>query len=290
MGKVYEYEPGHWRIENSTTGSQAEFSPMRGGICTGFKALDQEIFYLDEATLKDPRTNIRGGNPILFPICGNLQEDRYQIGATTYTLSRHGFARSKPWSVIDIDEGEQPAITLELKADEETLANYPFPFRLAFTYRLAGNQLQILQRYENHGENPMPFSAGFHPYFSVKDKNSLEIMIPAQTYRDQVTGSTGKFGEGQFSFADPVIDWIFTDVHDQIAYLVRPKVNIAISLTYDPVFKYLVFWTLKDKGFCCIEPWMGPRNSLNTGDGVQILAPGSSLDTRFAIEVNALNR
>jgi galactose mutarotase-like enzyme len=47
---------------------------------------------------------------------------------------------------------------------------------------------------------------------------------------------------------------------------------------------------LKDKGFCCIEPWMGPRNSLNTGDGVQILAPGSSLDTLFAIEVNALNR
>ncbi len=290
MGKVYEYEPGHWRIENPESGARAEFLPMRGGICTGFKALDQEIFYLDEATLMDPKTNIRGGNPILFPICGNLQEDRYQMGGITYTLSRHGFARSKPWSVVAIDEGDQPSITLELKADVETFANYPFPFRLAFTYRLVENQLQILQRYENHGENSMPFSAGFHPYFSVKDKNSLEIMIPAQTYLNHETGKTGKFSEGKFSFAEPVIDWIFTDVHDQVAYLVRPKVGVVISLAYDPIFKYLVFWTLKDKGFCCIEPWMGPRNSLNTGEGLQVLAPGKHLETQFSIGVQPLNR
>jgi galactose mutarotase-like enzyme len=290
MGKVYEYQPGYWRIENPRIGSQADFLPARGGICIGFKALEQEIFYLDKATLTDAKTNIRGGNPILFPICGNLQEDSYQVGDTAYTLARHGFARNKPWSVIDMDEGENPSITLELKADSETLASYPFQFRLAFTYRLVGNQLQILQRYENQGDSPMPFSAGFHPYFAILDKNSLEIMIPAQTYRDQVTGATGKFSEGQFSFSDPVIDWIFTDVHAQEAYMVRPKAGVAIGLTYDPVFKYLVFWTLKDKGFCCLEPWMGPRNSLNSGDGVQVLAPGAHLEAQFSIGVQALQR
>ena len=52
-----------------------KFCPDRGGIITNWVSDNKEILYFDEKRFLDKTKSIRGGIPILFPICGNL--DRF---------------------------------------------------------------------------------------------------------------------------------------------------------------------------------------------------------------------
>ena len=48
------------------------FCPKRGCILTNWVSDGKEILYFDEKRFIDKTKSIRGGIPILFPICGNL--------------------------------------------------------------------------------------------------------------------------------------------------------------------------------------------------------------------------
>tara|TARA_Y100001978_G_scaffold26787_1_gene22864 strand:- start:889 stop:1161 length:273 start_codon:yes stop_codon:yes gene_type:complete len=49
------------------------FCPARGGIVTNWVLNDHQILYFDNERFLDKTKSIRGGIPILFPICGNLE-------------------------------------------------------------------------------------------------------------------------------------------------------------------------------------------------------------------------
>ncbi len=57
--------------------SEIEVVPERGGIVTKWRIQGQDIFYLDESRFTHPELSVRGGIPILFPICGNLPDNTY---------------------------------------------------------------------------------------------------------------------------------------------------------------------------------------------------------------------
>src|SRR5579862_5593306 len=68
-----------------------------------------------------------GRAPILFPIVGELAGGHYRLADKTYPLSRHGFARGKPFNLV---AATAATATFRLRADESTLAVYPFEFEL----------------------------------------------------------------------------------------------------------------------------------------------------------------
>ena len=49
-----------------------KFCPERGGVITNWVSDGNEILYFDEKRFMDKTKSIRGGIPILFPICGCL--------------------------------------------------------------------------------------------------------------------------------------------------------------------------------------------------------------------------
>ena len=53
-----------------------KFCPERGGVITNWISDGKEILYFDEKRFMDKTKSIRGGIPILFPICGNLNTSR----------------------------------------------------------------------------------------------------------------------------------------------------------------------------------------------------------------------
>jgi galactose mutarotase-like enzyme len=67
-----------------------EVVPARGGIITRWQICGEDILYLDRERFKDPNLSVRGGVPILFPICGNLPDNTYQHQGRNYTLKQHG--------------------------------------------------------------------------------------------------------------------------------------------------------------------------------------------------------
>ena len=264
-------------LSDETANSTLEVVPERGGIATSWLVEGKEMFYLDAERFANPDLTVRGGIPILFPICGNLPDNTYTHNGVELHLAQHGFARDLPWTATEqVTEG-CAALTLVLDSSDKTQAVYPFDFQLAFTYQIKGNSLEIVQEYTNLGEEPMPFASGLHPYFLAPDKTNLRFEIPGMQYRDQNTHSKGYF-TGVF---DPTLDEIdvsFDELTGLAATVTDTARRLRLTVSYNSSYGKLVFWTIKGKDFYCLEPWTAPRNALNTGEHLIYLQPGATCE------------
>ncbi|MBD2194133.1 MULTISPECIES: aldose epimerase family protein [Calothrix] len=272
-------------LSDETAGSQIEVVPERGGIITRWRVQGQEVLYLDAERFIHPDLSVRGGIPILFPICGNLPDNTYTYNGETYSLKQHGFARDLPWQVVDQLTSDRASLTLVLNSNEQTRAVYPFEFQLAFTYELQGNTLAIHQQYQNLSSVPLPLSMGFHPYFVTADKDQLEVSIPSREFQDQKTKQIHPF-DGKFDFGLDEIDVAFKQLSSQSASVVDNSRKLSLTLDYGKEYPILVFWTVKGKEFYCLEPWSAPRNSLNSGEHLTVLEPGTSYQASVKLTGN----
>lgn len=265
--------------------SQLEVVPKRGGIVTKWRINGKDVLYMDEERFAKPEMSVRGGIPILFPICGNLPEDTYTLNGKQFTLKQHGFARNSAWEVGEEVTVDNVSLKLVLNSNPETKAVYPFDFKLNFTYQLHGNTLTILQEFTNQSSESMPFSVGFHPYFLTHDKSQLEFDIPSREFQDQNTKEIHSFN-GNFDFSSDEIDVAFKQLSAKSASVTDKGRNLKMTLEYDDIFSTLVFWTVKGKDYYCLEPWSGPRNAINTGEQLTVLEPGASHSAMIRLTAN----
>lgn len=182
VDKLYKFEKYKDKFEtikltDVNNESFFEVVPERGGIITRFSYKGNDILYLDRETLLDTEKNIRGGIPILFPICGYLADGRYRINNNEYKMRQHGIARLNRWEVLDRNIDKSASITLKFSSNDETKKAYPFDFDVIYTYSLKDGTLSVLQDYINKSNVDMPFYAGFHPYFYIMNKNNIELNI-----------------------------------------------------------------------------------------------------------------
>ena len=221
-----------YTLSDDSSGSQIEVVPERGGIVTSWKINGQEVFYLDTERFTHPDLSVRGGNPIVFPLCGNLPDNTYNVDGKDYQIKQHGFARELPWTATAQNNDGAASVTVELASNEETKAVYPFDFHLAFTYSLQGNTLEIRQEYKNLSATPMPFSSGFHPYFLCGDKNQIEANIPSVSYQDNRTKENFAF-DGKFDFDQDEIDAVFGKLNSRSTSIIDNSRNLKIAIDYD---------------------------------------------------------
>lgn len=262
--------------------------PERGGIVTSFGVNGEELLYLDHDTYKDPQANVRGGIPVLFPICGQLHDAKYSLHGRTYHMKNHGVARTNPWSVIDTrTEDKRASITLELNDNADTQKEFPFSFTLRFEYVLEDNTLTIHQTYLNRSSEDMPMYAGFHPYFKTTSKN-LVYETDATTYLDY-NDNEEKPIQGKIDLTNLVESVTLLDAkRRQIAF--EPSENRKIILAYSEPFQYVVLWSVQGKPFICVEPWMAKTFALHTGEDVQHIAPNAELEASLTLSVHDHNR
>lgn len=284
-----------YTLTDETQQSTVTVIPERGGIVTQWQWQGKEIFYLDQERLLDPALTVRGGIPILFPLCGGLPDQTYTSGGKIYQIPQHGFARNLPWTVVSSSTDHAAALTLTLSSNVQTRLVYPFDFQLEFTYSLQGGKLAIASKITNQSEFIMPFSLGFHPYFAAPDKTQLEFQIPSSAYEDHQNNLTFAF-RGEFDLAAPEVDVIFRQLQNNTALVKDHAQGLQMTLEMDnptPTFdknfyRHLVFWTVKDRNFYCLEPWSAARNALNTQTNLTTLEPGTSLTTNWQMIVSQI--
>jgi galactose mutarotase-like enzyme len=264
-----------YTLANDTQSHSLQVVPERGGIVTSWSIAGQELFYLDKERFTDPQLSVRGGIPVLFPICGNLPADTFSAGEQQYKLKQHGFARDLPWQMVAQEAtADRASLTVALASTPETLAVYPYEFLVELEYIFTGNQLEILQRVTNQAANGMmPFSIGYHPYFATTDKPGLKIDIPSTHYQEK-TGEPQPFS-GSFDFSGGEIDVALSN-------LSRPSASVTeangdkITTSWNYANGHVIFWAVPGKDFYCLEPWTGLRNAMNTGKDLIKLAPGET--------------
>ena len=142
-GERLQLRAGEDTFELSRFGAQ----PLRW--CSG----GRDWLYLSPRAALDGRSAIRGGVPIIFP------QFAERGGGP-----RHGFARTRPWQILE--HGERH-LRLALADDDATRAAWPHRFRLEFTATLAPGTLDLLLVVENRDAREFAFAAALHAYFAL---------------------------------------------------------------------------------------------------------------------------
>jgi galactose mutarotase-like enzyme len=261
-------------LRDEEAGSQAVLAPERGGLLTRLVMGGRHVFFLDEATLRDTTKNVRGGNPVLFPAPGKLRDNAYQRDGKHGSMPQHGFARNFAWEVASTSAEGAARATLRLASSDTTRAAYPWDFVAEYTYALRGPLLRIDLAFTNTGSERMPFGAGFHPYFLVRqsEKGDARVHTTATRAFDNVTKTSHALERIDLTL--PEVDMHLQDHGPLPCTLEWPGGRIVVRGS--PEFTHWVIWTLSGKDFVCVEPWTCPGDALNTGDRLITLAPSET--------------
>lgn len=276
---MFHVDPGEGRSPTLTLGddearSRATLAPLRGGMIIAWSVADRPLLYLDRATFDDPAANVRGGVPVLFPAPGKLADDRWAWGGQRGSMKQHGFARNLPWELAASGVDDGAWATLRLASSEVTRAQFPWDFLASYTYRLRGAALGIEMRIENRSAAPMPFGLGFHPYFAVPDAEKAGAQIPTPATRAFDNRTRQEVAFTGLDLTAPEVDLHLHDHGSATASLALGDAEITLRGSAE--LSRWVIWTLRGKGFVCLEPWSCPGNALNTGEGLLVLAPGEA--------------
>jgi galactose mutarotase-like enzyme len=232
-------------------------------------------------------------SPILFPVVG-WTRDGARIGGRHYPLGLHGFAANETFA---LEAQSQSAARLTLRENVQTLARYPFPFRLTIDYRIGDSALEIAIEVENTGAAPMPYACGLHPGFrwpfadgpregcEIRFEKPERPMVPviapgglvsARERPIPIEGDVLKLTDALFS-GDALC---FIDPASRSLRFVEPS-GAAIELTLGG-FQHAALWTRSGAPFLCLEAWTGYSDpegfagELAEKPGMRILAGGET--------------
>lgn len=283
--------------------TRATFLPSRGGFGSSLmmpvQGTPQEMLFTHDFFWDAEWPSFPGGFPFLFPVCARLgrdgQKGRYLYDGQQYHLDIHGFGWHEPWSLIDETE---ESITLQLLSNARTLAVYPFKFEVRLRYTVSHCLLSCHQTVVNHGDVPMPFYAGFHPYLRtpMPGAGKEQVMLDYQPYRRlQYNAEMTDIVEEQplFTLPTAVTD---PEISEQLTMVAPPDKTVQLHYPEgytlhlqaegvdDPaLYAYVQLYTMADKPFFCAEPWMGFPNAMNTVQGVQWLQAGEVQEAFFKL-------
>jgi len=282
----------------------AEIYPNLGGLCSSLKLKNNSRELLSWPDGFDPNNykKISGGLPLIFPICGRLSREKkigqYLYDHQIFNLNIHGFLHQLDSEIL---ENKNNKLILKFKDDSQTRAQYPFRFEILLTYFLDKNKLICEQEYKNLGENPMPFYAGFHPYFKInKNRTGATLNFKAQRSFEYNSELTDVIGE-QECLSMP-IDLAHPDqaYNERLSELDPENLNTILKLPDGLVltqevsgklknknlFPYLQLYSNVDQEFICLEPWMSHPNSFNSLLACPVLNPGEHVTGGYVLEIN----
>ena len=254
----------------------------------------------------------KGQSPVLFPIIGGPQNNKYVLDGREYEMASHGFARKKEWLLVDSKESGENRLEFELHSDDDTRSQYPFNFRFRISYTLKDSTLSIKYHIENLSDKEMPFSVGGHPGFRcpLEEKYNFEdyrlrFSRPEKTVRflkegKLLTGKTepfelpgGTLKLNHETFKQGAI--ILRNFESDSITLERENSGRSVRVDFSG-FPDLGLWTYPEspQPYICIEPWFGVDSTtgiktdgnLRTKSGIQLLPPEAHFSSVFSITVN----
>ena len=254
-------------------GTQAVILPEKGATLVSLQKNGREYIYRDDENLQSPERP-RCGIPYVFPVFGRLAGGKYLWNGKEYAMGIHGFAHTSAWEVA---RHTDDTLVLVLESNEDTLAQYPFSFRVTLHFSVKDGLLTVAQKYENTGTEPMPYNYGFHPYFLTEKPEDIHVEATAAMQLDFAIGQI-PFGHKTLQVAipegAPESGACLLDVQSPTV-LHYPGDGKRLTMSFDDSFQTHVLWTQAGKSFLCVEPVHGGANSLNTGN-YMTLAPGET--------------
>ncbi len=242
--------------------------------------------------------------PILFPYTGRLKDGKLEAkGQIFESTTQHGFARLMEHKLV---AKTRDTLVLQLNDTPETLAVWPYRFRLLSSFTLDEDVLHHTLTVENQDEENMPFGIGYHPAFCVPfDEHhsyqdyelrfdALESPICLGTApKGLVNGEIYYLGKNIQTI--PLDDQLFAnDSHCMVSLnsstlgLYEKDSNRGVVCSIKS-FPYCLIWSKPgEPKFVCIEPWNSLPSPENGGikwaekPAAAVIAPGESWATTLS--------
>jgi galactose mutarotase-like enzyme len=242
-----------------------------------------------------------------FPLLGKVPDGRYELDGRHYELGIHGFAGGTDFDVVARTDD---SVTYEMTDTAQTLAAYPYRFRLRVRYALEGPTLLTEYIVDNPGDTTMLYSVGSHPRFACPvdpaeglaftdhhltfdEPEGPEKVVRTYGPRELVDAAftdggrrlrldPGLFPDGAFCLGGLNSDRVVLGSD-------RSRRALALDMPGAP---YLQVWNMPGSPFVALEAWYGSisGNPMREDDGfwdrrpgTLSLAPGATATTAFRI-------
>ena len=237
-----------------------QFCPERGGLITDWVCDSEPILYFDKSRFLDKTKSIRGGIPILFPICGSLNTHESIFGKDLELLPQHGFARNLRWEYEH--NKQRDCLTLLLEENLTTKKYYPYEFSVKIDVILRTHNLDLEITIKNKSNKFMPINFGLHPYFNISDFKNIAFSDYPLICQNQSNNTLEKT-LGLLPNIDQGIDML---VYSSGRSSFRDYgLHREITVSHPFPFDINVIWSDPPRKMVCMEPWTSPRNSLKEG-------------------------
>ncbi|EIV7667525.1 aldose 1-epimerase family protein [Listeria monocytogenes] len=245
-------------------------------------------------------------SPVLFPTVGRLVDDTYLVDGKQYHLGQHGFARDRDFQVIEQTEN---TVRFELDADEDSLAIYPYKFKLSIIYTIEKNTVAVSYEVENTDNKRIYFSIGAHPafhlpltdgttfedyYLDFGTEENLETLCLEGPYRSgdikKIVDEPARYLRLSYDlFKNDAL--IFEALKQKEMTIKSDKTPHFVKVSF-PEFPFVGVWTAKPgTPFLCIEPWYGIADGagesveLRDKAGIEHLEPEAVFASEYEITV-----
>lgn len=245
-----------------------------------------------------------GQAPVCFPIVGALKNGAATAFGRRCAMPRHGVARTQDFHVL---EQKKNSILFSLRANDQTLAQFPFAFELRIRYTLNGNTLTNEYTVINCGSSPMPYAIGGHPAFrcpllegeSFEDYHILfeqiEDKAPLRPSLDTGLISLEKrypvLREGKvlplahsLFYEDSLI---FDTLCSKKVTLQSKKSGFGVEVCFEDFPNLLIWSSANDGEFVALEPWsamaacIGETDCLEQREQFHVLSSNELKKYRF---------
>ena len=243
------------------------------------------------------------GIPILYPWANRLGANTYTAEGTTVTLTAgqhgvrtdpnglpiHGVLAAYPnWRVTH--ESANELIAEVDFGDQDLLASFPFPHRLALTVTLFERTLRLRTSVTPSGDRAVPLCFGFHPYLQLPDVPRDQWIIETPPLRhlklDRQGLPTGETAH-QSAITEPLGDKVFDDGYDEVAEGAVFAVSGGgrrIEVHYEQGYAAAQIFAPSSESVVCFEPMTAPTDALRRG-GYPTAEPGGWGVAQFSIRV-----
>jgi len=304
--EIFEQQFGDLKelvVQDSVTGNRFVIIPELGGIIRQLSLEKDDTLF---SVLKTPATphllseDSRSASELLFPFASRIPDGKYKFLRKDYELDKnedgsvnaiHGLVRKQPFQVDEKVTDDKYAF-IKLSFDLHEIKGYPFEVHFSVTYKLDSEGTFTL-KYEatNKGNSPAPAMFGWHPYFLLGNESAdaWKINIPS----DQIVAfdyNSIPVGKEPFVVNKPTLLYrkafdncfvINSRNESAVTQLISENQDVTLNVrqeTGEGKFNFLVIYTPPARDCVAIEPLTANVNAFNSGEGLNIVAPGNHVE------------
>jgi galactose mutarotase-like enzyme len=241
-----------------------------------------------------------GQAPVLFPVIGQLFEDKFRYNGKEYPLAKHGFARKMLFEAADVEGARAVFI---LRSNDETRGMFPFEFEFAVCFELVGRAIKVTHTVTNLDDKTMYFSCGAHPGFNCAIGDYLEFEESEEGAQVEKIDKDNIIVGRKFNVeleegkrlrltTDLIAEdaLIFSELNSNVVVLKSDNSERTIRFDFGDA-PFLGIWAKPNAPYVCIEPWYGVNDDriryedVSQKRGIQSLEPEESFDLVWIAEL-----